>query len=273
MKHQGAAGVVLASVFGAMALSVLAAGAPVAPVVDAQTGYLLGGSRNGKWIDDKETARAIQGGESFRVYSSHSKLGDTTGSKTRTGEAPCDATHWVTLKRNYNGVLAVGGKWNALPRRYRAQDTSQKVYRDDVARILRERGIKNPKVTISQLWRIDLEGDGIEEVLLSATNYKGLKAGQYGISSSAQAGEYSMVLLRKVVRGKAQTTLLAGEVYARAKVFNAPNAYSLAGVYDLNGDGKMEIVLRSSYYEGGSTSVFEVQGATPKEVISSGCGA
>ena len=187
MKPIRAAGVVLASVFSAMALSVLAASVPVAPVVDAQTGYLLGGSRNGKWIDDKEMARALQGGEPFRVYSSNSKLGDTTGSKTRTGEAPCDATHWVTLKRNYNGVLAVGGKWNALPRRYRAQNTSQKLYRDDVAKVLRQRGIKNPKVTIAQHWRIDLEGDGIEEVLLSATNYKGLKAGQYGISSSAHA--------------------------------------------------------------------------------------
>ena len=69
------------------------------------------------------------------------------------------------------------------------------------------------------------------------------------------------------------TMLLAGEVYPRAKVFNAPNAYTLAGIYDLNGDGKMEIVLRSNYYEGGSTSIFEVQGATAKEVVSSGCGA
>lgn len=275
MKKIGAivAVTVAAGLSSALVLSVPAADAPIVPVVDARLGYLLGGTRNGKWINDKDTARALKGGEPYRVYGFSTLLGATTGSKTRTDEAPCNETHWVRLQRNYNGVVAVGGKWNALPRRFRVQNTQQKVYRDEVARILRQRGIKNPKVNITQLWRVDLEGDGIEEVLLTATNYKGMKAGPYSISANAGAGEYSIVTLRKIVNGKVQNIPVAGEVYPKAKVFNAPNAYTVAGVYDLNGDGKMEIVVNSNYYEGGATSVFEVQGGTVKEVIATGCGA
>lgn len=269
----GVAALALTGVLGATALGVFAADSAVAPIVDVQTGYLIGGSRNGKWIEAKDTARSLVGGEPYRIYSTNKRLGQTTGSKTRTDEAPCNETHWVTLQRNYNGVLAVGGKWNVLPRAYRAQNVQQKVYRDEVARILKQRGIKNPNVKISQLWRVDLDGDGVEEVLLSATNYNGLQAGPNSISSSARAGEYSLILFRKVVKGKVQTILVEGEVYPKAKVFNAPNVYRLIGVYDLNGDGKMEVVLDSNYYEGGATSVFELQGDKLKEVLVTGCGA
>lgn len=227
MKPIGAivAVTVAVGLWSALVLNVPAADAPIAPIVDVQTGYLLGGSRNGKWLSDKDTARALKGGEPYRVYSSNSRLGDTTGSKTRTDEAPCNETHWVSLKRNYNGALAVGGGWNVFPRRYRAQAVNQKVYRDEVARILRQKGIRNPNVKIEQLWRVDLDGDGAEEVLLSATNYQGLKSGKGGISSHSRAGEYSLVLLRKVVKGKVQTTLVEGDFHARNKTFNAPSYY------------------------------------------------
>lgn len=267
------AALALVGVLGATVLSVFAAGGSVAPIVDVQTGYLIGGSRDGKWLSDKDTARALKGGEPYRVYSSNSRLGDTTGSKTRTDEAPCNETHWVSLQRNYNGALAVGGKWNVFPRRYRAQAVNQKTYRDEVVRILRQKGIRNPNVKIEQLWRVDLDGDGAEEVLLSATNYQGLKNGQGGISSHSRAGEYSLVLLRKVVKGKVQTTLVEGDFHVQNKTFNAPSYYRLIGVYDLNGDGRLEFVVRSGYYEGDAMSVYALEDAKPREVLVSGCGA
>lgn len=249
------------------------ASSPLHPIVDAQTGYLIGGSQNGKWVSDKDVAKKLRGGEAYRVFDRSKQVGQTTGTKTRTNEAPCDLTHWVKLQKNFNGQIALSADWNPLLRSVRPQNTNQKFYRNEVARILKERGIKKPKVIITQLWRVDLDGDGSDEVLLSASNYEGQKAGPNDIASYSRAGDYSFALLRKVVNGKVRTIMLEYNFYPQAKTFNAPNFFTLAGVYDLNGDGKMEVVMRGRYYEGDWMSVYEVQGASAKEVLASGCGA
>jgi hypothetical protein len=266
------AGCTLSSSFF-LARPLAGADAVIQPIVDAQYGYLLGGSKNGRWIGDKETAKAIKGNETYRVYGLSTRLGMTTGSDTRTDEAPCSETHWVRLQKNFNGVLALGGNWNAAPRRTRVQNVNQRIYRNAVASYLRSHGLRNPKVVIAQLWRVDLEGDGREEVLLCATNYKGQKAGPMNISANASAGDYSIVLLRKVTGSRVTTIPLAAEIYPRNKTFVAPNEHRLAGVLDANGDGKMEIVLRSRYYEGDAVTLIEVNGTQTREVLSAGCGA
>jgi hypothetical protein len=243
------------------------------PIVDAQSGYLIGGSRNGKWVSDKEVAKSLTGSEAYRVFGSSTQAGQTTGSRSRTGEAPCELTQWVKLQKNFNGQIAVSANWNPLPRRVRPQNTNQKIYRDEVARILEMGGLTKPEVKIMQLWRVDLDGDGTEEVLLSAANYNGQNSGPNNMSSSSSAGNYALALLRKVVNGKVRTIELETEIYPGTRDFNAPNVFRFAGAYDLNGDGKMEIVLRGRYYEGDWISVYEIKGASAKEVLSSGCGA
>jgi len=263
------------SVASVLAISAVfaATSTDVHPIVDAQSGYLLGGSKNGKWISAGETAKSLQGGEKYSVYAADARAGQTTGSRTRTNEAPCEDTHWVNLKKNFNGVLGVSASWNVMPRAPRPQNLNQKFYRDEVGKVLKANKIKNPQVVISQLWRVDLDGDKVDEVLLSATNYAGEKAAPKNVSPNAKAGEYSLVLLRRMVKGKVQTITLVREIYAQNKQFSAPNIHRIAGVYDLNGDGKMEIVLRGRYYEGDWVSILEAKGDLVKEVFLAGCGA
>ena len=43
--------------------------------------------------------------------------------------------------------------------------------------------------------------------------------------------------------------------------------------YDTDGDGAMEVVVHSAYYEGGSTSVYRCTASKIVEVLSVGCGA
>jgi hypothetical protein len=43
---------------------------------------------------------------------------------------------------------------------------------------------------------------------------------------------------------------VAGEVYPKPDESVAPNVYQVTAVLDLNGDGKLEVIVHSFYYEG-----------------------
>ncbi len=49
--------------------------------------------------------------------------------------------------------------------------------------------------------------------------------------------------------------------------------FDLVAVADLNGDGRMEVVIDDAYYEGSSTAVYELAGdGSLVRVIGAGCG-
>lgn len=52
-----------------------------------------------------------------------------------------------------------------------------------------------------------------------------------------------------------------------------PNTYDLTSILDLNGDGSMEIVVYSYYYEGSFTTVYELKDGKAKTVLDAGCGS
>lgn len=124
---------------------------------------------------------------------------------------------------------------------------------------------------IKRILRVDLDGDGEDEVLLSATNYFN-KEDEAPIDTPAP-GSYSIVLLRRVVAGKIQTRLVAGEIYAKRDAANFLHVYDIAAVLDLNGDGKLEVVVHSSYYEGNATTIYQCEPNKAREVLSVECGA
>jgi len=88
-----------------------------------------------------------------------------------------------------------------------------------------------------------------------------------------RGGSYSIVILRRVVDGNVQTKLVAGEVYAKPDESVAPNVYHLAAVLDLTGDGKLEVIVHSFYYEGGQTTIYRCEPDKIGEVLSVECGA
>ena len=140
--------------------------------------------------------------------------------------------------------------------------------------LLRARGLSNPKISIDQIYRIDLEGDRVAEVLISASYFSDATEPQAadGPGPDAAAGDYSILFMRKVVRGKVETVVLAEDVYKESAEFIAPSQYRIRGVVDINGDGKMEVLMYGRYYEGHWTSVFQINGTQFKEVLSCGCG-
>ena len=146
------------------------------------------------------------------------------------------------------------------------------------ADFLKARGVADPKVQITRILRVDLDGDGEEEVLISATNYFTEDKSDHSAApfpeapiESPRPGSYSIVILRRVVGGKVQTQLVAGEIYAKTEPV-AAHVYNVAAVLDLNGDGKLEVIVDSFYYEGGQTTIYRCQPDKIEEVLSVECG-
>jgi hypothetical protein len=247
-----------------------AAGAADA-IVAVRTGYVIGAANDGKWLESAKAAALIKPGASFRVYDLTRELGTATASKPESVDEPCPDTQMVKLSpARDRSAIALTASWNALPRKPRTADVTQPVYVEAVREFLAQHGLKQAAVKITQILRIDLDGDGEDEVLVSATNYL---AKDDRVPSSAPGGSYSFVLLRRVVAGKVKTQLVAGEFYPQNKEFNAPNRYSVLAVLDLDGDGKMEVIVESAYYEGDATTIYRCTPEKIEELVSTGCGA
>lgn len=253
-----------------------------APIVHVTGGNLLGGVQGSGWITTEVAAPLVAGGEQYRIVTDGVLAGTGQGSTARPGEIPCDWTYAVDVSgadasafevplRAQPETLAVGGEWNLFPQQPKEVDTELPVYRDAVAAELRARGIAEPTVRITRIIRADLEGDGVDEVLLSATFYRDAVEGA-SVMPNAAAGDYSLVLLRRVVNGEVATVPLAEEFYTEDKEFVAPQEHRLVGAIDLNGDGALEVVVHSHYYEGFSLAVLAVNGTTFEVVLQEGCG-
>ena len=247
------------------------------PIVEVQSGYLFGATTDGNWMKAEEAAKALAGETTYQVYGLSQSLGQAKGGKPKPSEDDmCPDVLTVSLSpKSEKGVIALAAPWNALPRKPRVIDATQQVYIDALRDFLKTKGIDQPKVKIDSILRVDLDGDGEDEVLISATNYF---SKDERLPMRSPAGSYSMVFLRRVVAGKVESQLVEGEFHPKAYVrkedsFDAPNAYKVIATLDLDGDGKMEIVVGSNYYEGEAITIYRCDPKKVEALLSVACGA
>lgn len=240
----------------------------IVPIVEMRTHGLLGGVQNGKWIAAKRVAPLLKNKTEFILLGANGAAGDRLFGEKPQALDICEDYFEISFGGETKNGVGVGSaaKWNLTPREVKEISKTDSTYLKIVGDFVRSRGIAKPTAKISQAFRIDLDGDGTEEVLLAATNYKS------GIMARTYPGDYSFMLLRKIVGGKAQNILIGGEFYPKAIEFTAPNEYTIQAIADLNGDGKMEFVMHAAYYEGAGSEIYEVSVAKPKKVLEAGCG-
>jgi hypothetical protein len=191
----------------------------------------------------------------YRLYRLTGPLDERLGGAARPPPEACsNPTVWIAdAPPGDEDVIAVSGDSNALPRAPSVQSTRQLAYRDRLAQWLRARGIADPSVNITQLLRVDLEGDNVDEIVIAANRLR-------GTGTSAKAGDYAVVLMRKITAGAVQTIPLAEEYYPTGCIGDcAPAAHGVAAVLDVNGDGVMEVVLSWRNYKARGKSIYRAE--------------
>ncbi len=254
-----------------LTFSASAESADLPTFVDLPSGLIIGAHAGGKWLSSEEAGKVLKPGRKYRLFTLTGKTGDGVGGQAAPNAEVCPDVWEQTIQpATEKSAIALAVPWNPMPRTAKSSDKTQEVYLKAAHDFLVGRGIAKPVVKITQLLRIDLDGDGEDEVLLSATNYPG----QPGESPyHAEAGNYSFVLLRNVVGGKAQTKLIDGEFYRKASESRTPYRYEVSALLDLDGDRHLEIVLYSAYYEGASVTVWQLKAKKLRKVLEIGCGA
>ena len=236
------------------------------PPYDSRSGFLLGGTRQGQWLDPTATAAYLTGDEGYAIYIDNTLLGAAVGSLP--GPNPtCPAMQEVSLHSDdpFKSIVGLSTDWNALPRIPEEISTDNDIYRQVIAELLIANGIPQPDVRLNRVLKVDLEGDGVYETIISASRFND------GSGHDVEWGDYSVVLLRKVSGNTVLTIPLAADYYSQAATSSYPDKYLLSAVLDLNGDGKMEIVVSITGWEKTGALAYEIDGTTIKEVLKVRC--
>ena len=143
--------------------------------------------------------------------------------------------------------VAISAPWDLQPNLFEpfADDGT---FAAIAAGLLAERGLVVADPVIKQLFRTDLEGDGLNEILVVAEEING--------GFLPEEGDYSIIFMQKVVEGDVQTAVLGDSVVTDPEGSFAVG-FSVGAVADLNGDGQMEIIVDSAFFEGLGVDVWE----------------
>ena len=237
-------------------------------IVEAKEGCVIGGAQNGRWVAAEKIENSIKSPLNMNLYTFQNSRSETLVSD----EGECHRS-WKTQSGTElkDGIAIQSPAWNPLPRSPRAISIGDTTYVKVIRDILLGAGLKNPHVNITEGYKIDLDGDGKEEAILVASYHKQGVGEMSGVPHIAVAGDYAIVLVRKIVGTKVKNIFLVKDVRRTADEGGLVRGYHLSAIADLNGDGLMEIVLYSAYYEGSSSDVLEIKGTKVNAVLGCGC--
>ncbi|GHF62860.1 hypothetical protein GCM10017781_43620 [Deinococcus metalli] len=244
-----------------------------------QAPYLLGAWHAGRWRPgDAALAREVGAGR----YVRHTPTGPVRQVEVAAPASlgpPCEETYLAQLRPGtaartfevYTSAATPSRPVTALP-------LTNSMYRGVVREYLIRRGVRAPDVHLTALLRADLDGDGTQEVIVEASRFR--ERSRAFPPPTGQPGDYSVLLLRHVSGGRAVTTVLGAYVAPptpwtpdSAGPMPLASIYRLAGLVDVNGDGRLELITFGAYHEG---DAFAAQEWTPagglKVRLETGCG-
>ncbi|HXG24055.1 MAG TPA: hypothetical protein VNJ09_05815, partial [Chthonomonadales bacterium] len=228
---------------------------------------LLGGIRTEGWLSGVQAAQYIFTEMDYDFF-------NPNGSIQLRGNAlefdPVCRNHFmhstVVLPEPMVGVTS---GWISEKRGARELSTDDPFYAQAVREWFQSQGNSPEEIHITRILETDIEGDGVNEVLLSASYFKEKPQPFY-----TETDDYSVVLMRKVTGNDVVTVPLVKDYYVSTVPeleISYPNTYTLAATLDLNRDGTLEVVVDVRRWEGWGAIVYRVDGQNVREVLRAIC--
>ena len=236
---------------------------------------LLGATFGGNWFYPREVYSLLSNPQVYDFYDQNFQPFQATAVVPEPPPGGAHQCDWLGVKfldqgiNDISPVLGVKPGQSVIFRPVQNIAHDSGPYEQYLQEWLLLQGIQSPELVIKNILRVDLEGDGVDEVILVATNI----SDSMGDLHVAGAGKYSVVLMRKVIGAQVYTVPLVADIYYNTPPsMNYPIIYDVDHIYDLNGDGKLEIILSGQWWEGGGLFVHEVYGLNVPSVLDLHCG-
>ena len=227
---------------------------------------LLGGTENGKWLSPETVAPQLSDGEMYHIYGVDGPTGSAKG-KTPGYDQFCQGYLVETDSYPFGGrAVGVTGNWDVMPRLAQEISTDNATYVEVLKTWLVGQNIPEPVVEIDQILRVDIEGDGTDEILISASHFV------EPTGHSVALGDYSLVVMRKVIGNSVVTIPIIADYYYQEVEIQFPLTYAALFVADLNADGTLEILVGVERWEGTGVLVYEVEGTNIQMIFRLICG-
>lgn len=227
---------------------------------------LLGGAGLDEWLAPDESVARFSGEVTYSLHSMAQEAKYFLWGETPEFSPTCKSyTIGTEAVLDEGGFVGVVDGWAVTKRNADELPADGELYQQAVLDWLKAEGVDDPQLGTLQIFRVDLEGDGSDEIFISATH---LDDSQH----MTKAGDYSIVLMRKISGNDVLTTFVVGDVYVSKEAeLTYPRTYSLANFIDLNQDGVLEVVVSFFKWEGFGASVFQVDGQDVTEALRAEC--
>lgn len=165
-------------------------------------------------------------------------------------------------------MVGVASGWVSEKRFTRDLAIDDPFYIQALTEWFQSQGNSPAEIHVTRILQVDIEGDGVNEILLSATYFKDPSG------HMSETDDYSVILMRKVIGDQVLTIPLVKDYYVSSVPggeLSYPNTYTLVDALDLNRDGTLEVIVGVSHWEGGGALVYRVDGQNVREVMRAIC--
>ncbi len=223
--------------------------------------FLLGGVQAGKWLTPEQAAALIRGTSEYDIHSSNQEMFQVLGYAPESSPIrPGQYTIGSDSTRADFGMLGVAHGWPVRQGQMEEISPENETYKQVVLNWLKDAGVIDPQLGSLHIYRVDLENDGVDEILINASH---LDDSQH----TTRSGDYSIVLMRKVAGNEAVTVPLIADIYRSMEAeITYPRTYLLSNFMDVNQDGILEVVVAYQRWEERGALIYTIDGNQVEQV-------
>ena len=223
---------------------------------------LVGGVSRDAWLTPEESVARFSGEVTYSLNTMTQQSKYFVWGKMPKLSPSCKIyTIGIDAGLDEAGFVGVVDGWDVVKRDVAALSDDEEYYQQAVTDWLIGEGVTAPQIGSLQILRVDIKGDGTDEVFLAASHLDGSQ-------HTTKVGDYSIVLMRKVVGNFVLTVPLLEDIYtSQQEEITFPQTYSIANFIDLNRDGVLEVVVDVQKWEGFGAVVYQINDQEVTQVL------